>query len=163
MSRSVGRILLVLLALPLLQGCYIYRSVGPDEIAPGQRVRARLAPGEAVRLEEFTAEGSRSIDGNVVELQGDSALISVTVHSELQGNRIRNLEQRIMVDRGGIIDLELRTMDRGRTAFVAVVATAGILSLALLKAKDNGTINPQDPSPPDESRISLFRFAFPWF
>lgn len=154
----------LVLVVPLLQGCYVYRSADVSEAPMGARVRARLAPAEAARLEAFTVEGTRALDGRVEEVVGDSVMMAVTVHSELQGNRIRNLEQRVQVERSSIIDLELRQLDRGRTAFLVGIGGAVVISAALLKARNTGTVNPGPQLPPDDAVwIPLIRFALPWF
>lgn len=144
-----------------LQGCYVYRDGDPGRYDPGERIRARLGPAEAGRLETFMAEESRTLEGTVVEAAGDSVLMAVTVHSALQGNRIRNLEQRVYVARDGILDVEVRRLDAGRTAFVAAAGVAALVSAFIVGTIDQGT--PRDPGPtPTESRIPFWGFAIPW-
>lgn len=143
-------------------GCYEYVPSGLDEIAPRQQVRARLAPAEATRLEDFVTTGTRAVEGEVVSIGRDTILVLVEVHSELRGTRIQSLNQRVSIGRAGILDIESRRLDRGRT-YGAVLG--GALAIGIFAADrifgDSGSSTDDPGPPPDEARVPLFSFSVP--
>lgn len=135
---------LPLIAFLLLStACYSYTPGSVDAVAPDTDVRARLSATEADKLSEYMPRDSRVLEGKVLERNGDSILMLVPVLSELRGNRVETLHQRLEVNRSGIVDLELRQLDRGKTWLIvgggtAAVAAVVINSVVLGSSSDRG-------------------------
>lgn len=96
-------------------GCHTYAPSSLIEVAPPQSIRARLGPEEAERLSEYTRSNSRSVEGELVETSADSVMILIAVNSRLRGDRVQTFHQRVQVARSGILDVELKELNRPRT------------------------------------------------
>jgi hypothetical protein len=151
-----------MLAATTLSGCYTYVPSGLGEIRPEEDVRVRLDPGEATRLESFVKRGTRAVEGKVVEQNGDSLLLLVESHSELRGDRVQTLHQRVQVAHSGVLDVELRRLDKGRTYMATGIAVAALAVIASKTIFGDGGGDGDGPGPPpDESVIPAFSWRFP--
>ncbi|MDH5589235.1 MAG: hypothetical protein OEZ65_05775 [Gemmatimonadota bacterium] len=150
---------LVLCSVVTMSGCYTYVPGEVGEISPPEEVRLRLAPVEAARVSDFLANDTRAIEGRVVESAADSVLLLVPVHSELRGNRVTTLNQRVQVARSGVIDVELKQLDRGKT-YLTAAAAAGLLAyITVDRLFGPGGSNPNQPGvPPGEAVVPSFSF-----
>jgi hypothetical protein len=115
--------------LLLSAACYRYTPGTVDAVPPDTDVRARLSAVEADRLAEYMPGASRVLEGKVLERNGESILMLVPVVSELRGNRVQTLHQRLEVSRTGIVDLELRQLDRGKTGLIVAGGTAALVAV----------------------------------
>jgi hypothetical protein len=121
----------VLAILTLSAACYRYTPASVDAVPPDTDVRARLSAAEADRLSEYMPAESRVLEGKVLERNGDSILLLVPVLSELRGNRVQTLHQRLEVSRSGIVDLELRQLDRGKTGLIMAGGVAAVAAVVV--------------------------------
>lgn len=141
----------VMLAL-LLGGCYRYVPSQLSEISPEQDVRLRLGIEESSRLQDFTRDGGRAVEGKILTQGADSLLVRVESMSELKGVRVQTLYQRVNVSRPAVIDVERRELDKGRTYLLTGAGVAVIAALTASRIAGGGS----DPSPgggdPNESR-----------
>ena len=125
LSRSLRPLTALLLA-----GCYSYATLDPVATTPGTDVRARINAQTADMLEPLLGMETRLLTGTVIATAPDTMIIEVpTAASDATGGGIVRLKQRVSVPRSGILELESRTLQKGRTALVAVGATAGITAL----------------------------------
>jgi len=151
--------MLAVLALPgVLGGCYTYTASSLGELAIGDEVRARLTAAQFDDLEEHIPGRDRILDGEVVESGPQGLLLEVPVSTSVEGIRIRSLNQRIEIPADGLADVELRTLDRGRTYGVSAAGAAlvgfVIWDQLLSDTRRGGTdVIP----PPDEDRRTIFR------
>ncbi|GMV04958.1 MAG: hypothetical protein AMXMBFR53_12380 [Gemmatimonadota bacterium] len=136
-ARALGRGA-VLALLALASGCYTFAPTRPEEARPQQAVRVRLAPAEAARLADFADPSTRSLEGKLVEATGDSLLLLVPSLTELRGTRVETLHQRVQVGRAGILDMEVRNLDRPRTWLVSGLAFAAVVAIAVDQLSGNG-------------------------
>lgn len=153
----VRRVPILLLSLPALVGCHAYRAGTPEDLRTGTEVRARLSPGEAGRLESLVAPRNRALEGRIEEVDPDSVLLRVTVHNELRGARVQTLQQRVRVARSGILDMEVREMDRFRTGILVGGAVAVLTAVAIDRWGGGGEGGDDPGPPPAEARIPLLR------
>jgi len=145
----------------VVAGCSVYTPASVDEISPRSAIRARLDPDEAARLDSFARK--RVIGGTLLEVRPDSILVLVDVHSELRGNRVRTLQQRVQVARSGIVEVESRHLDRERTYLViglSVVGTAIFAANQIFGSENPG--QPKGGSSPNEAHVPWLRFRLPW-
>ncbi len=156
------RTLLIVVALAS-SGCYTYRTASVEELRPGSQFRARLSATEAERLEAILPRAVRVIEGTFVEQNGNGLLLEVPVTSELQGIRVQTLKQRVDVAPAGIVELELKELDRRRTGLVAGIGgvVVGIAVYAQL-TKDSRGRTPGTGGGPNESVFAGIRIPFSW-
>ena len=154
----MSRFLCILVVLVSTAACQTYVPSSLDEVGPSQVVRARLASSEADRLREFRRTNSRSIEGEIVGEDVDSILLLVEVNSRLRGNRVETFHQRLQVARAGILDVELRQLDRSRTYLVVGGAAVGLVVFAVTRLVGGaGLVDNDGGPPPDDTLISVLR------
>jgi hypothetical protein len=114
-----------------LSGCYSYATIDPANTQPGTSVRARINGQTADQLEPLLGMETRILTGLIIAAAPDTMIIEVPISSsDPNGGRgITRLNQRVSVPRSGMLELESRTLNRGRTAIVAASAGAGITAL----------------------------------
>ena len=132
--RSVA-LAAVLAGSTVAAGCYRYVPVETATVPPGARVRAQLsAEGtERVRAGTGTADRGR-VEGRVVERAADGALLLELPAGPAEapvGVSARRLRARVTLPARDLVSLELRQLDRKRTAFF--VAGSGALAALLVK------------------------------
>ena len=69
----------LLVGLCCLGGCYAYTPSGVREVAPEQKVRVRLSPGETARLQEYVNPETRTLTGRVVDATHNEPLYGVNI------------------------------------------------------------------------------------
>jgi len=155
--------LTLLAAFTVLSGCYTYSPAALIEVAPPQNVRARLAPAEAERLTEYTRSDTRSVEGEMLETGADSVMLLVEVNNRLRGDRVETFHQRVRVARAGILDLEIKELDRPRT-YMALGGTTLAVGILLWNkiVEGGGSIRPDGRPPPDDTRLPLVLLRIPF-
>ncbi len=159
MGRTRSLTLVLLLALG---GCYTYSPTSFDLLSEGAEIRARLSAVAVDRLDDVLPTDSRVVQGKVVERDGGSLFVDVTVVSSLRGMRLTSLHQRIQLNRDGVLDLELRTFSRGRTW-----AASGIMGAAIgffiykQLLQDSGGPGSTGGGDPNEGRVRSLGFRLP--
>lgn len=156
----MGRIfrLLLLGFLPALQGCYSH-SVIPVENAPvGADVRARISAAEAERLQEVLGREYRVLRGEVVGEEPGGLLLQVPA---TVGASSRRLNQRVVIPEPEILELEVRALDRWRTAgLVAALAAVGGYLVAAQFGDDDASDTSSPPRGSGEQNLLLLRWAW---
>jgi hypothetical protein len=131
----------------LLAGCYRYVPADLSAVQPGREVRVRVSETESNRFAAVLTPGVRVLEGEVVELTGQSVLLQVPVAAMDQGSRIETLSQRLDVSRSGILDVELRQIDKTKTGLLVggAIAIGGFILVKSLSGafssdeEDGGT------------------------
>jgi len=129
-----------------VSGCYSYHVVPVNEVAPGQEVRIRISAAEAVRLGELIDRGDRSLDGRLLEntdsqvVLGISSVAQTTALTAVQ-DPSGQLFQRIAVPREGLLELEVRTLDKKRTGIVVGLLAAISATVAYTQLDHQSAIN----------------------
>lgn len=142
----------------LLSACYTYRPIEMAELTPNLEVRTRLSGAEADRLSEFLGSDDRVIEGHIDELSGNTLLLLVPVVSSIErGGRGGSLNQRIEVARSGVVEVEVKELDRRRSGVAAgaITAIVGILVIRQLNQNQGGGDNPVPPPPPEDRRLGF--------
>lgn len=163
MKPPIVRATLVLLAVLAAGGCRTFQPVSYDEVAPGQKIRARVNSAWADSLDALLQRDGRVVEGTVVEKQGGSALLlEIAVQNELRGIQFQTLSQRVLVPREGFVELELRELDRGRTVGVLALASVVVGAFVVQQlSKDTGGGTLPGGGGPGESRILRPVFSIP--
>jgi hypothetical protein len=127
-------------------GCYSYARTELSSVPNGSQVRARISTDQAARIEPLLGRTDlRVLDAVLLQSTGDTVLLEVPAASRtITGGGIQVLHQRVTVSRAGILDLELKKLNRGRTALI----TVGGGTLLIVAAIDALNIGPGRESPP---------------
>lgn len=123
--RSLRRA--VLGVVLLATGCYQYIPGRPASVAPGTQVRVRVSPDyvDRLRLAEVLASTENVVAGRVTPETGDTLHLLVAVPAaggpQMSGPR---LNQRLALPPGSVLELEVRRVDRRRTALLVAAGAA---------------------------------------
>ena len=147
--------LLLAFVLPSV-ACFEYTAV-PVTAPPavGHHVRIDLTPTGFDHLAETLGRdfphSGRRIDGDLVQANADQFVVAVRVCSTGAGEA-NQLEQRIAVPVRDVVNLQVKTLDRQRTAYVAVGVGAAIVTLVAhyVRGTFGGTTTGSGPSAPPE-------------
>ncbi len=123
--------------LVMAAGCYTYAPIEMNQVTPEMEVRARLTPPQAESLGEAVPIEDRLLQGEVLEADQAGLTLLVPVVSAIQRGRAESLGQRLRLPTDGIIELELRKLDRTRTS-VLTIAGAVITGFVLYKSLQGG-------------------------
>ncbi|HSW28750.1 MAG TPA: hypothetical protein VLH75_04555 [Longimicrobiales bacterium] len=157
---------LTALALSLLaSGCYSYTGVSPAAVPPGSSVRVTVTPGAAVGVgANPLPEGTRSLSGKLMEgSTNQTLLLSVALGKGDPGASSRQLRSTVTVPMADVQLLELRRMEKGRTA---LLIGGGTLGAYLITTWAFNVLDPSsDPSDGggggvDNARFVLFRLSW---
>ncbi len=128
--------------------CHSYRPAALADLMEGDRVRARLTPAQHEELRDVLLEGDRLVEGAVIEPGADTVMLEVPVVTLTEGIRMQSYSQRLRLSPAGIVEVELRTLDRGRTWGLAAAVAAvggGILWYEFGRRSRRGGANPPPP------------------
>jgi hypothetical protein len=112
----------------MLGGCYSYRVVPVEQVPVGETVRARVSAAEAERLREVIGRDDRVLEGQLLAPADSGVLVAVrtsVIDAAVQTH------QRILVPRQGLLELEVRRLDRWKTAGIAAVVVAAATAVAV--------------------------------
>jgi hypothetical protein len=119
-------------AVLALTGCYSYATIDPATTQPGASVRARINAATADQLAPLLGMETRLLSGVVIATAPDTMVIEVpTSASTPVSGGIVTLRQRVSVPRTGLLELESRTLNRGRTTLAVVGTTAAVSSIVI--------------------------------
>lgn len=131
----MGPVFRFLIAVWLIgaSGCYAYVPADPGEVPAGAAVRARITAPEAERLSEVLGRQDRVLDGRLLGQGPAGILLEVPSVAEAEGLPSTRLNQRITLSPAQVNEIEVRRLDRLRTAGLVaggVVAAAALVSTA---------------------------------
>jgi hypothetical protein len=126
--RSSQLAFVVVLGVVALGGCYSYRVVPVERAPVGETVRARVSSTEAERLRDVLGRDDRVVEGELLA-QPDSAIL-VAVRTSLVGASVQT-HQRVTLPRQGLLELEVRRLDRWKTLVVAGVVVGAATAVAV--------------------------------
>lgn len=155
MRRPFAWLSTVLSISMLLGGCYTMAPIQPEEVAPGEAVRARISRDGANRLSEVLGRTDPVLEGTVLENGSDGLLVDVVVATRQVGFRFEPMGQRVRVHLGEILEMERSQLDRWKTTglVVAIGATVGVIGWNVFGGESGGGSN--DPSGPDVSDAKI--------
>ncbi len=137
---------LVLICVAMSLGCYKYTPATLDAVPTGAKVRALLSAEAERELRNRVGLDAGVVDGELLEKNEDSVLLSVRAARGSQTVGTQSLYQRIDVARRNVLRVDVRTLDAPRTVVLAGgFTTAAVVALVL--AIDKG--NPARPEPPN--------------
>jgi len=117
----------------LLCGCFTYIPIEPGEVEPGVTVRARVSPAAGARIAPLLgAADARKLDGTMIAHSSDTLIVEVPTVVVDTREFGKTPNQRVSIARGDLVELEVRKLDRVRTAGV-VGGAAIVVATTLIK------------------------------
>ena len=166
--RKAG--VLVLCSAVTTTGCYTYQRASLSELKPDMTVRAELT---AVAVDRFrnSPNGERrlitgfEVDGLVASASADSVIVSVPTSSDTDPlARGMVFRQPITLRQADVQRVDLRTLDRRKTAWTSAILTTLGLAAAVYAIRRGGESSGSTPVPggPNEVRVpAMLRWAIP--
>ena len=148
----------LVVTLPWYAACYSYVPVELSALPQGAAVRARITSEQAERVGPLVGREQRVLEGLVVTAAADSVLLEVPTASRIgSGGSVQVMHQRVAIARGGITEVELKRLNRGRTALLAVGGSI-VIGYFLMDALDigPGREGPRGGNGGTDMRIPLF-------
>ena len=145
-----------------LSACYTYAPVQPASVAPGASVRARVSATAAERIAPLIGvQDARVLTGRFAGTDAAGFLVEVPTTTQVgPAGSLQSLAQRVSIARGDLLEIETRTLSRGRTAAVvgAAAAIVGVTAVNTLRG-ERGSDRPPGGTSTD-TRIPLVRWRF---
>jgi hypothetical protein len=141
---------LTVLALSASTGCFSYRPLQPPapELKRGAELRAELRAPERVRLTDITIENVALVQGEFVQWEPDSLMLSVLWLRAGTGTEHRANGETIVVPLAHVGRLQRKTVSLPRTAgLVGVALLGGTLFYAGMSSGASGNPGGQGPIP----------------
>ncbi len=156
-----ARLLCAALGLATM-GCYSYQPIGLAELRRDMQLRARLSASLTEEVREFLPAEDRLIEGAFIENASDHLLLLVPVTHATRRGRVETLNQRLRLPHDGVLEIELRELDRVKTGTMSAAA-AVLVGLVLYQTLQKGSSgnNPGGPGGPEDSIIP-FRITIGW-
>lgn len=146
----------IVVILVFVSACYKYEPLEQAAVTPQTMVRARLSTAEAEQIKDLVQLGDRVVSGKVIEADAARLLLELPSTTRNAGATLQTLHQRVSISRAGIIELESKQLDKGKTALVTAAGIAAIgailFSATVLDPGKEGS-PPEIPGP--EFRIRL--------
>lgn len=155
----IARVLSAAILAALASGCYRYSDVTADALRPGARVRARISAAEAQQLSQQLGSERRVLEGEVVA--ADASAVTMAIRSDLEPSSTTSLlRQRVAIAPSAILELQVRELDRARTAGVVAAGVAAVAVAAL--AIEGGVFGGGNEKPNNEANlIPIIRLPLP--
>jgi hypothetical protein len=158
LRRPLSAVLTVVVPA-LSTGCFRYVPVNPAEPPEGTTVRAYLSEPARLRLEGVVPLERRYMDGRLITRDGNTFLLEMQVESSEDSALNRALMQRIPLTREEVVSLQIRELDRTRSALGALVFAAGATALLvrMLSGKAGGGNFPPEGGGQTEAVVPIMQ------
>ena len=145
------RIALGSCAIVLVLACYRYVPASLDVVPSGSAVRATLSTEAQLALRDSLGLQRPTVQGTLVERDGDHLLLAVRTDAAEWRPGAPALYQRIAVTPRDVLEVEVKRLQRGRTAgLLAVLAAAATISvIELIRRGNPGTPSSGGGGPPE--------------
>lgn len=142
---------LCLCAVALSLGCYAFVPATLDAVPAGASVRALLSTEAQLALRDSVGLRQQTVQATLVDRGEDRVLLAVRAEDDAWRVGSRALYQRVTLAPRDVLQVEMKRLDRGRTAgllgALAVVATVGVIQA--FRKGNPGTPGPPGGGPPD--------------
>lgn len=130
----VVRTLTLGLAGWVLTACYSYVAAPASGVRVGEHVRIRVSGAEAERLEPTLSINDRLLEGELLEQADSSIALGVALSAPPSSGLLpEHAEQRVVIPRADLQDLELRRLDKVRTTLLVGGGVAAVAAIAIAK------------------------------
>jgi len=145
------RIALGACAIVLVLACYRYVPASLDVVPSGSAVRATLSTEAQLALRDSLGLQRQTVQGTLVERDGDRLLLAVRTDAAEWRAGAPALYHRIAVTPRDVLQVEVKRLQRGRTAglLAALAAAATISVIELIRRGNPGTPSSGGGGPPE--------------
>jgi hypothetical protein len=157
-----SRKLLLVATVLAASGCYRYLPAPASAVAPGTPVRMRITAQQAEALRAQRLSDNRLLNGTVVEKTEQGFMVETEVGRNDPTRGTRAVTQLLSIPESGVLEIEQRTLDRGRTgmAMVAGGVVLGVVVALQSRGGQGGTDTP-GPGTQEARRVPLLKLALP--
>ncbi len=128
-------------ACAIAAGCYNYRVVPLELVPVRSAVRIRISAAEAERVGAVLGREDRVLDGELLAKDaGDGILLAVSTSAGADATGVGPIHQRISIPRAGVLEVEVRRLNKAKTA--GVIAAVGAATAAAAIAAFGGVKSP---------------------
>jgi hypothetical protein len=113
----------------LAASCFAYRAAEPGAVEPGQTVRVTLTPSGTQELTQQVGPRVESLDGRVIATRDSTLAVSVTQLTRARAGEEFWPGDSVMVPVRGVSGVEVRRLDRKRSALAVGGTLAAIFVL----------------------------------
>jgi hypothetical protein len=163
-----GPRVLALSCLCSAAACYSYAPVRTETVGPGEDVRVTITRAAAERREAALPQKGTRLEGTVVRTDPGSLWLSVTTSTRQSGFQFEEMAQTVQFDWGETLEVERKTLHRGRTYLAVGGAVAAVTAIAWT-ALGGETGDSSRPGPGDGVSddpvlwiLPILRFALPF-
>jgi hypothetical protein len=153
----------MIVALPVLQGCYTYVPAQTGTPPSGESVRLQINDRGRVVLGERMGPGISQVTGRLTETNTDQYAISVSGVTYISGANVLWSGESVQLHRDLVEQVQVRQLSKGRTWMAAGFTTAALVtfmaSTGLLVDFLGGPGEDRPPDPPASLHFKL-RFHF---
>ena len=157
-----GRRALLGAALVALPACYDYVPVTTSPPV-GEIVALDITDRGRVDLADRFGPGVARIEGRLTSAAPDQYVLAVSRVTQINGETAAWTGETVHLSRDVVGSVQNRKFDRGRSALIAAVATAGVVGFIISRngnSSSTTTIDTTGGKPPASVRIPLGRFVF---
>lgn len=151
-------------ALAVLSACFSYTAPPSSGPKIGERVRVRVSGAEAEKLDSMVGLRDRAVEGDLLEEADSSIALAVPLPfapSTEGGGFSRQAQQRIVIPRSDVQEMQLRRLDKLRTSLLVGGMVAGVVAIAVTKGST--LLGNRGPGGnPNESRLPSGAFILRW-
>ena len=153
---------LMSVAFVALSACYDYVPV--TTVPPvGEMVALDITDRGRVGLADRFGPGLARIEGRLVSAPPNQYVVAVSRVTEISGESAGWTGETVRLDRDVVGQVQNRRFARGRTAFVATIATAGVVAFIVTRSyasSSSGSSDTTGGKTPSSVRIPVGRFVF---
>jgi hypothetical protein len=121
-----------IVSLLLAGGCYTYSSIDLASAAPGSQVRARVSAARAAQIgPSIGMTDARLLSGPVVTNDAEGLTIRIPTAPIGTIGAEDGLYQQLLINRGDILEVESKQLDRTRTSVAIGAAVVGATAMVV--------------------------------
>jgi hypothetical protein len=113
----------------LAGGCFAYRAAEPAAVQPGQTIRVTLTPSGTQEVTQQVGPRVESLDGRVIAARDSALAVSVTQLTRARAGEEFWPGDSVIVPVRGVSTVEVRRLDRKRSALAVGGTLAAIFVL----------------------------------
>jgi hypothetical protein len=129
-------------------GCYVYGPPPSGQPVPGARYALAITDQGRVGLADRLGPGVETIEGTLVEQNGNGYLVSVTRIKSISGGTSHWAGERVVVPATHVAVVRERRFSRTRTLIASGAALAAVGAFIATRGLFGSGPNREDPPPP---------------
>jgi hypothetical protein len=137
----------LLLFLPILAGCYVYRPLGTSSPPAGHHLRVTLTDSGTATLASQLGPSVESVVGRLIEDSSEAYVLAVAETRNRRGVETSWVGEQVSISKSVVATVQRREFSRTRTGLVTVGTIAGILAARTAFWGPGGVFGGPKPGP----------------